>query len=70
LAKLLTYAKKCFEEKLYQLMITGHTHVFDDKTTENFRSINLGSWYDHPKYLFIEGNQVSIHNLSESNCSA
>ncbi|MBT4761807.1 MAG: UDP-2,3-diacylglucosamine diphosphatase [Bdellovibrionaceae bacterium] len=58
--KIIAYADKCYDHRPFDLMVTGHTHIFDDAKTKNYRSINLGSWFDTPKYLQISSNTTEI----------
>ena len=50
-----TYAEKVVEEKFFDYLITGHTHVEDyfefAKDGEQVQAINLGSWFDQQKVL-------------------
>lgn len=52
-----TYAGRIFEEEVFDFIITGHMHIRDDWTCprRKFRSINLGSWFEEPQVLRIEG---------------
>ncbi len=53
------YAKRLRRQKNFDLLVTGHSHILDDyefKTEKgDGRLINLGSWFDSPKYLRING---------------
>ena len=64
-AKTIDYAHKCYQLQPFDLMITGHTHVFDDYQGEHFRSINLGSWFDEPKCLVIDEKKEILTNKLE-----
>ncbi len=59
-----TYAQKCYSEAPFDLIITGHMHVYDDYEfkveNKTVRSINLGTWLDKPRVLKIENNQVEM----------
>jgi UDP-2,3-diacylglucosamine hydrolase len=43
------HATRAFNEKPFDLIITGHMHILDDWTFERngrqVRSVNLGSWF-------------------------
>jgi UDP-2,3-diacylglucosamine hydrolase len=51
------HAERIFNERPYDLLITGHVHVKDDIEFEaggrRVRSVNLGSWYDGPKVFVL-----------------
>lgn len=52
------YAQRQHPQKKFDLLVTGHMHVFDDFTFASggypVRSINLGTWLDKPRVLKIE----------------
>lgn len=62
-----SYAENCFNEKAFDLIVTGHMHVLDDYeflVNENrARSINLGTWLEQPRVLKIENKKIEIVNL-------
>lgn len=64
-----TYAKKVYHEKPFDLIVTGHMHIFDDfeftENMQNVRSINLGTWLDQPRALKIENRKIEIINLDK-----
>lgn len=66
-AMIRAYAVKAYHEKPFDLLITGHMHVFDDYTFEvegrKVRSINLGTWLEKPRVLKIDHHQISIVEL-------
>ena len=59
------HAKKCFVQKKFHFLISGHMHVQDDYIVQHLdggrtaRSINLGSWFDGPKVLKLQDFQYS-----------
>lgn len=57
------YAQKTMAIKPFDLMVVGHSHVYDDFQFEGGRLVNLGSWFDGPKYMTVssEGN-IEIHS--------
>lgn len=61
------YAQKAYKEKPFDILITGHMHVFDDYTFEAggkfVRSINLGTWLEKPRVLKIQNQQIEIIDL-------
>ncbi|MFN3455738.1 MAG: UDP-2,3-diacylglucosamine diphosphatase [Pseudobdellovibrio sp.] len=71
------YAMRLYSGEDFDLLITGHMHVFDDysfkgRHGKTIRSINLGTWLDKPYLLKIENGQVAIENaldLVEMNLS-
>jgi len=64
-----SYAEKCYAEKPFDLLITGHMHVIDDwswqptGTQKTSRSINLGSWWQEPKVLQWDGQSLNWEKL-------
>ncbi len=65
-----THAQRIYHEKPFDLIVTGHMHIFDDFEfsvgDRKVRSINLGTWLDLPRALRIENGQIQIVNLLES----
>jgi UDP-2,3-diacylglucosamine hydrolase len=51
------HALRSFSERPFDLIVSGHMHVFDDfsftQNGQQFRSINLGSWLEEPRVLQI-----------------
>ena len=64
------YANTKASEKPFDLIVTGHMHVFDNHEFEvsgqKFRSINLGTWLEKPRVLKIENKKIEIINLEEN----
>ncbi|MCB0341411.1 MAG: UDP-2,3-diacylglucosamine diphosphatase [Bdellovibrionales bacterium] len=62
------HAKKVIQEKPFSVIVTGHVHISDDYQFEfqnnTVRSINLGSWMDHPFILKIENGTVAVENMN------
>lgn len=60
------YAQKVYQEKPFDLLISGHMHIVDDYEIPDFkaRSINLGSWFEKPRALKIEKNVVTWVDLN------
>lgn len=54
---LIDYTKNVYQESPFDVLITGHIHLFADEEIlvkgKNIYSKNLGSWYDHPKTLVL-----------------
>ena len=54
-----TYAQKSFSERAFDFIITGHMHFRDEwsflQANKNVVSINLGSWFDQPQALVLDG---------------
>lgn len=61
------YAKSLKLVKNFDLLLTGHTHIADDFQFDTpkgkARLINLGSWYDGPRYLQIS-SQGDVNLIS------
>lgn len=63
------HAKNAFQEKPFDLLISGHMHVKIDEefqiSNQTIRNINLGSWLDgNPQALCIQESDISWVNLS------
>ncbi len=62
-----THAQKVYAEKKFDLIVTGHMHVFDDFTFEvngkKIRSVNLGTWLEKPRALMIENGELKTIEL-------
>lgn len=57
------HAHRVYDEKAFDLIVSGHMHVFDDYKFQvgirDVRSVNLGSWYgDEVKVLRLSGTQT------------
>ncbi len=67
-AMIQAYAMKVHNAEKFDLIITGHMHVFDDYTFEaggkKVRSVNLGTWLAEPVALLIEDGRIRIVNVS------
>ena len=64
-----THAKKAYDEKPFDLIVTGHVHVKDDYNFEvnhkKIRSINLGSWINEPWVLELENGNVCLNSIDD-----
>lgn len=64
-----TYAQKAFSEEPFDLIVTGHMHIFDDYSFSvegrTVRSINLGTWLERPRALMLENKSVKVVDLNE-----
>jgi UDP-2,3-diacylglucosamine hydrolase len=63
-----TYAENAHRtEEHFDLIVTGHMHVFDDYQFEvlgkKVRSINLGTWLDKPRALKISSHKIEVVNV-------
>lgn len=65
------HGKLAYQEKPFDLLISGHMHVKVDETFKTSdgkqaRNINLGSWLEqgNPQALLIENSEVSWVNLA------
>ncbi len=61
------YAQEVVQERHFDFIITGHTHVEDDFTFEQsgkkVRSVNLGSWLDRPKAFLLTSSEQKFIEL-------
>jgi UDP-2,3-diacylglucosamine hydrolase len=59
------HAERSFQERPFDLMITGNVHVQDDHVfsigNREVRSINLGSWFDSPKAFRLSEDRSQDH---------
>lgn len=64
-----THVEKVYDEKPYDLIVTGHMHIFDDykfvRDAKTIRSVNLGTWLDQPRALKIENGKLEVVNVHE-----
>ncbi len=63
-----SYARNTYKEKPFDLIVTGHMHIFDDYEfvcgDRKIRSINLGTWLEAPRVLKIENKKIEIIDLN------
>lgn len=54
------HAERVYSEKSFDLIISGHMHIYDDYTfkvkNQEVRSVNLGSWYGEEIKAFVIEN--------------
>ncbi len=64
--KIRVHAGKAYAERPFDLLISGHVHVRDDWQPEDaeYRSVNLGSWFDAPCYFKIDADGARFCELS------
>lgn len=69
-AMIQAYAMKVYNAEPFDLIVTGHMHVFDDYTFtvggKNVRSINLGTWLHQPLALLIDQGQIKVIDMTTS----
>lgn len=62
-----THAQRVYREKPFDVIISGHMHVFDDYQFQEgerpVRSINLGSWYGEVRALKMSDQEFSWVSL-------
>jgi len=55
------YAKRCFDERPFDIIINGHMHVRDDWSFQvgerKIQSINLGGWLGEPVAFWLDEKQ-------------
>jgi UDP-2,3-diacylglucosamine hydrolase len=65
-----SYAEKVYAEEPFDIIVTGHMHIYDDYEFEaagkKVRSINLGTWLEKPRVLLIEQGQVKTIDLNSA----
>ena len=70
IAKIRAHALKAHAERPFDLIISGHVHVRDDRRFDaangGFRSVNLGSWLDAPCYFKLDETGERFHDLAEA----
>lgn len=68
ISKIRAHAKRAFEEKPFDIILSGHVHIRDDCEIEagnrKLRSINLGSWLDAPCFFRIDDGIGTLHELA------
>lgn len=68
------HAPKAYDEKPFDIIISGHMHVFDDHVLDvdghKVRSINLGSWFEERVKVFCikdgQGDWVYLPGAEEA----
>lgn len=64
-----SHAVRSYAEKKFDLIVTGHMHIFDDFLFNDgdkvIRTINLGTWLDRPRALLLEKNEIEIVELEK-----
>jgi UDP-2,3-diacylglucosamine hydrolase len=58
-----TYAQKCYRQKPFDFIISGHMHIKDEFDFNNSCSINLGSWFEQPTAFWLSDNSSGWENL-------
>lgn len=58
-----THTSKVWGERDFDVLISGHTHVLTDMPVDvapgrTARLINLGSWYQSPHFLMMQGKEI------------
>lgn len=68
-AMIQAYAMKVYNTEPFDLIVTGHMHVFDDYSfvvgDKTVRSINLGTWLVEPLALCIDQGQQKIVSVAD-----
>lgn len=63
------HAERVYHQKPFDLIVTGHMHIFDDYTFERdgkkVRSINLGTWLESPRALMLENGEIQIVQVDQ-----
>jgi UDP-2,3-diacylglucosamine hydrolase len=61
-----THTVKTYSERPFDVLISGHTHVLTDLVVavgtqgQKARLINLGSWFQVPHYLVMQGQELQF----------
>ena len=63
-----TYAEQSYKSEDFDLIVTGHMHVFDEyqfiSNNKSVSSINLGTWLEKPRALKISDKKIEIVELN------
>lgn len=63
------HAVTSFNKKAFDLIVTGHMHIFDDYSFnvngKSVRSINLGTWLEIPRALRMTDEKLEIIDLTD-----
>lgn len=63
------YAREKFKLEAFDLFISGHVHVQEDSYMQmddnNFRVVNLGSWFDSPRAFVLTESAAHFIQLTE-----
>ena len=57
------HAAEAYKEKMFDIFVSGHTHVVEDSQQEGFRCINLGTWLSGGSVLELNQGQVTLVSL-------
>ncbi len=64
---LFDYTKNVYQENPFDFLITGHIHLLTDEMIsingKMVRTLNLGSWLDHPNALIFQSGQWTWRDL-------
>ena len=63
-----THAERSSELENFDLIVTGHMHVFDQyeftKNSKSVQSVNLGTWLEKPRALKVKDRKIEIVELN------
>lgn len=54
------HAENTYQTEKYDLLVSGHLHVKDDIRVHSGRAINLGSWFDEYKVLYVTSDNSGL----------
>lgn len=67
-SKIERHAYKVFEKRPFDILVSGHVHVADDRFFvvhgAKFRSVNLGTWLREPLVFEIHGEKARLIQVS------
>ena len=68
--KIRTHAESAYQQKPFDLIISGHVHVRDQYLVQDgqiaFKSVNLGTWLDAPCYYRIDDAGGGLVDLGDA----
>lgn len=68
------YAEKTYQEKAFDLIVTGHMHIFDEYEfqigNKKIKSVNLGTWLESPRALRIQDGKLEVVSVTDYTADA
>lgn len=58
------HAKRAFDKRPFDIIISGHVHVLEDYNAKNYRVVNLGSWFDGCRVFELSADSAGFTKLT------
>jgi UDP-2,3-diacylglucosamine hydrolase len=63
--KVRKHAAQAYQERPFDLFVSGHLHVREDSQQDHFRCINLGTWLKEPLVLDVSGADIQLRKVAD-----